>query len=162
LSSKNQRGRSSGGPIGVGDKAPDFTLPAQDGSPVHLADLLGERCVVLFFYPSDFTPVCTAEACAFRDQYEVFREAGAEVIGVSSDKEESHRDFARQNRLPFRLVSDPDGALRQLYGVPKVLLFLPGRTTYVIDRRGIVRHAFTAYLEAEGHVQKALEVVRTL
>jgi peroxiredoxin Q/BCP len=84
------------------------------------------------------------------------------VIGVSSDKEESHRDFARQHGLPFRLVSDANGGLRRLYGVPKVLHFLPGRTTYVIDRQGIVRHSLSAYLEAEGHVRKALEVVKSL
>ena len=153
---------SAGKAVEVGDPAPDFTLPTQDGSPLRLSDLLKERCVVLFFYPADFTSVCTAEACAFRDSYEVFREAGAEVIGISSDKVDSHQKFAQQHKLPFRLVSDESGKVRQLFGVPKALFVLPGRTTYVIDRKGVVRDVFSAQLASAGHVEKALQVVKSL
>ncbi len=80
--------------IQVGDKAPDFTLPSQSGEPVRLQDRVGERVVVLYFYPKDNTPGCTAEACAFRDSHETFTDAGAEVIGVSSDSADRHSAFA--------------------------------------------------------------------
>ena len=93
--------------IQVGDKAPDFTLPSQSGEPVRLHDRLGERVVVLYFYPKDNTRGCTAEACAFRDSHEVFTGAGAEVIGVSSDSVDKHAAFAGRHKLPFTLLSRP-------------------------------------------------------
>ena len=92
--------------IQVGDAAPDFTLPTQSGTPVSLKDFTGKTAIVLYFYPRDNTPGCTAEACAFRDSYEVFKDAGAEVIGISSDSVESHQQFAARHRLPFILLSD--------------------------------------------------------
>ena len=104
-----------------GDKAPDFTLPAQGGAPVRLSDRLGERVVVLYFYPKDDTPGCTKEACAFRDSYEVFTDAGAEVIGISSDSVDSHAAFAGHHKLPFTLLSDEGGKVRKKYGVPSSL-----------------------------------------
>ena len=122
--------------IQVGDKAPDFTLPSQAGEQVRLSDRLGERVVVLYFYPKDETPGCTKEACAFRDSYEVFGEAGAEVIGVSSDSVDKHVAFAGHHSLPFTLLSDEGGQVRKSYGVPSTLGVLPGRVTYVIDRSG--------------------------
>ena len=103
--------QGTGRRVSVGDHAPDFTLPDQSGKPVRLSDLLGERAVVLYFYPKDETGGCTAEACSFRDSYEVFKDAGAEVVGVSSDTVESHQSFATHHRLPFVLLSDADGAL---------------------------------------------------
>src|ERR1700739_463908 len=124
--------------IKVGDHAPDFTLPSQSGEPVRPPDRLGERVVVLYFYPKDETPGCTAEACAFRDSYEVFAEAGAEVIGVSSDSADKHAAFAGDPGLPFPLLSDEGGRVRKSYGVPAVLGLIPGRVTYVIDRTGTV------------------------
>ncbi|WP_116246987.1 peroxiredoxin [Nocardiopsis sp. FIRDI 009] len=148
--------------IQVGDKAPDFTLPSQSGDPVRLYDRLGERTVVLYFYPKDDTPGCTAQACAFRDSHEVFTDAGAEVIGVSSDSAERHAAFADRHRLPFTLVSDEDGRVRKSYGVPSVLGLLPGRVTYVIDRQGTVRHVFNSMTVIDKHVEEALEVVRGL
>jgi len=120
--------------VQAGDKAPDFTLPSQAGEQVRLSDRLGERVVVLYFYPKDETPGCTREACAFRDSYEVFTDAGAEVIGVSSDSAESHAAFAGHHKLPFTLLSDEGGRVRKSYGVPATLGLLPGRVTYVIDR----------------------------
>jgi peroxiredoxin Q/BCP len=148
--------------IQVGDKAPDFTLPSQAGEPVRLSDRLGERAVVLYFYPKDETPGCTKEACAFRDSYEVFTEAGAEVIGVSSDSVDRHAAFAGHHGLPFTLLSDEAGQVRTSYGVPSTLGLLPGRVTYVIDRGGTVRHVFSSQLSIGRHVSDALEVVRKL
>jgi peroxiredoxin Q/BCP len=140
--------------------APDFTLEAHNGQRVRLADYLGKQVVVLYFYPMDGTPVCTKEACSFRDAYEEFTKLGAVVIGVSGDSLERHRAFAASRALPFLLLSDQDGSLRKLYQVPKTLGILPGRVTYVIDKQGIVRHVFSATFSAEQHVTEALRIVR--
>ena len=148
--------------IQVGDKAPDFTLPSQSGEPVRLQDRFGERVLVLYFYPKDNTSGCTAEACAFRDSYEVFTDAGAEVIGVSSDSVARHEAFAGKHELPFTLLSDQGGRIRKLYGVPAVLGLIPGRVTYVIDRQGTVRHVFSSMTNISQHVGDALAVVRQL
>ena len=148
--------------VKVGDKAPDFTLPAQSGEPVRLQDRLGERVVVLYFYPKDNTSGCTAEACAFRDSHEVFTDAGAEVIGVSSDSASKHAGFADKYKLPFTLLSDQGGKVRKLYGVPTVLGLIPGRVTYVIDREGTVRQIFNSMTNISGHVKDALEMVKQL
>lgn len=148
--------------IQVGDKAPDFILPSQSGEPVRLQDRLGEAVVVLYFYPKDDTRGCTAEACAFRDSHEVFTDAGAEVIGISSDSVGKHAAFAGQHKLPFTLLSDQGGQVRKSYGVPSVLGLLPGRVTYVIDRQGMVRHVFNSMTNIGQHVNDALEMVRQL
>ena len=146
-------------PVAVGDRAPDFSRKSYDGSPVQLSALLERKAVVLFFYPKDFSPLCTVQVCAFRDAYQDFTKAGAEVIGVSADADERHSKFSQEHKLPYILISDGDGKLRELYGVPKAMLMFPGRTTYVIDRGGVVRDVFTANLQAEGHVKHALEVL---
>ena len=152
-------GGGSGG-VQVGDAAPDFDLPDASGRRVRLSEFEGKRGVVLYFYPKDDTPGCTKEACSFRDSYEEFREAGAEVIGVSSDSAASHQGFARRHRLPFVLVADEGGEVRKRYGVPSTLGLLPGRVTYVIDRAGIVRHVFNSQLQATKHVDEALASLR--
>ena len=146
----------------IGDRAPDFTLPSQDGKPVSLADFRGKNAVVLFFYPKDESPICTKEACSFRDAYEDFVQAGATVIGVSSDSAESHQSFAEHHRLPFLLLADTDGSLRKSFGVPKTLGVMPGRVTYVIDKEGTVRLLFNSQLSAAEHVAEALKMVRQL
>jgi peroxiredoxin Q/BCP len=148
--------------IGVGARAPDFSKPAQNGETISLSQFRGEKTVVLYFYPKDETPGCTAEACTFRDNFEDFVEAGAVVIGVSQDSEESHKSFAAHHRLPFLLVSDRDKELQKAYGVPKTMGLLPGRVTYVIDRDGKVQHVFNSQLNAKKHVREALEVVKRL
>jgi peroxiredoxin Q/BCP len=148
--------------VRVGDPAPDFTLPSASGEPVSLGDFRGGSEVVLFFYSKDNTPVCTAETCSFRDSYEAFREAGAEVIGVSADSVESHRRFAGQHRLPFCLLGDADGSLRARYGVPRTLGLFPGRVTYVIDKQGIVRHIFSSQFQPARHVEEALHVLKQM
>jgi peroxiredoxin Q/BCP len=129
---------------------------------VRLADYRGKQVVVLYFYPRDGTPVCTKEACGFRDAYEEFVRAGAVVIGVSGDSQDRHRAFADRQRLPFLLISDRNGSLRKTYRVPKPLGLLPGRVTYVIDKAGIVRHVFTALFSAEQHVAEALKIAQEL
>ncbi len=146
--------------VQVGDVAPDFSLPDQTGTAVRLRDLLGTKSVVLYFYPKDRTPGCTVEARAFRDNYEAFAAAGAEVIGVSSDSVASHRRFARRQDLPFLLLSDRAGTVRQLYGVEQTLGILPGRVTYVIDPAGFVRHIYSSQLRVLRHPREALEAVR--
>ena len=148
--------------IEVGDKAPDFTLPSQSGEQVRLQDRLGQGVVVLYFYPKDETSGCTREACAFRDSHEVFTDAGAEVIGVSSDSVDKHAAFATHHKLPFTLLSDKGGKVRKAYEVPATLGFIPGRVTYVIDLDGTVRHVFNSMTNIDGHVKDALEVVRRL
>ena len=148
--------------IGVGDMAPDFTLPSQSGEQVRLQDRLGDRVVVLYFYPKDNTSGCTAEACAFRDSYETFTDAGAEVIGVSSDSSDRHAAFSGRHNLPFTLLSDRGGRVRKSYGVPSVFGVIPGRVTYVIDRAGTVRHVFSSMTNIGQHVSDALDVVRKL
>ena len=145
--------------VEVGDTAPDFTLPDATGKDISLAALRG-RPVVLYFYPKDDTPGCTKEACTFRDQFEDFREAGAEVVGVSSDSSESHKKFATRYKLPFTLLSDRGGKVRKLYGVPATLGLLPGRVTFVIDAGGVVRHVFNSQLDATRHVSEALGVLQ--
>jgi len=148
--------------LAVGDPAPDFSLPSQKGGVVNLRDLLSKSEVVLYFYPKDNTPGCTAEAKAFRDSYEVFKEMGAEVVGVSSDSVDSHIDFASRCDLPFILLSDPGGKVRKLYGVPSTFGLLPGRVTYVIDMQGAVRHIFNSQLNATKHVEEAIGVLKSI
>ena len=148
--------------LAVGQPAPDFTAPQTGGGEFRLADAKGKRAVVLYFYPKDETPGCTAEACAFRDSYEIFQDAGAEVVGVSGDSVESHERFADAHELPFTLLSDKGGALRRLYGVKATLGVWPGRVTFVIDREGIVRHVFASQTGAVRHVEEALRTIHSL
>ena len=148
--------------VKVGDKAPDFALPDQSGVMVSLKDFVGNKIVVLYFYPKDFTRGCTAEACAFRDSYDVFVQAGAQVLGVSSQSVDSHNRFAIANKLPFILLSDQDGKVRKLYGVRPTFGLLPGRVTYVIDKKGVVRHVFSSQAQPTKHIDEALKIVKEL
>ena len=132
-----------------GQKAPDYGLPAPAG-----------RWVVLFFYPADFTPGCTVESCAFRDQYQDFKDAGAELIGVSGDTLETHEAFKAGHGLPYALVSDPDSKIRRAYTVPHVFGRLSGRTTFVIDPQGVIRFVFDSRENAAQHVGRSLEFIR--
>ncbi len=147
---------------GVGNAAPDFALPNASGEMVRLSDYRGKKDVVLYFYPKDNTAGCTAEACAFRDRYDVISDMDAEVIGVSADTQAMHRWFAAQHRLPFLLLSDEGGAVRKSYGVPASLGFLPGRVTYVIDKQGVIRNVFASQLNIDKHVSQALATLRRL
>ncbi len=139
--------------IGVGDQAPDFELPSSQGGTVRLQDLRGQA-VVVFFYPKDDTPGCTAEACGFRDNLAQFQALGAAVLGISGDDLESHQRFAAKHNLTFPLLADSGNGVRKRFGVPSTM-FLPGRVTYVIDPEGVVRLVFNALLNAKAHVQQA-------
>lgn len=148
--------------IKVGDTAPDFSLRDQNGKNVSLADFRGQKSVVLYFYPKDDTPGCTVESCAFRDQYEVFKTAGAEVIGVSGDSTDSHQKFAAKHNLPFTLLSDQGDQIRKQYGATAAFGFIPGRVTYVIDQNGVVQYVFDSMLNFKGHVEEALKTLQQL
>jgi peroxiredoxin Q/BCP len=148
--------------IAVGDRAPEFALPNADGRSVSLADFRGKKTVVLFFYPKDETPGCTREACEFRDSFDRFGDAGAEVIGVSDDDAESHKKFASHHRLPMTLLSDAGGEVRKQFGVKAFLGLVPDRVTFVIDRDGVVKHVFASRLRFGKHVDEALGVVKAL
>jgi thioredoxin-dependent peroxiredoxin len=152
----------SGTGLAPGARAPEFALDDQNGKHVRLADFRGQKNVVLYFYPKDDTPGCTRESCAFRDQYADFRDAGAEVLGVSGDSPESHKAFAKKHRLPFTLLSDVGGKVRAAFGVPATLGLLPGRVTYVIDKEGVIRHAFNSQFNPAKHVEEALGVLAEL
>ena len=143
----------------VGAKAPDFALPSQSGEMVRLNDFLGKP-VVLFFYLKDNTLGCAKEVCAFRDDFQEFGILDAEVIGISSDSVESHRAFVQKHDLPFALLSDEGGKVRNSYGVTNTLGLFPGRVTYVLDEAGVVKHIFSSQLGVERHVQEASEALR--
>ncbi|WP_083320763.1 peroxiredoxin [Hymenobacter glacialis] len=146
----------------VGQPAPDFSLKTTTGTTFRLHELRG-RHVVLYFYPKDDTPGCTTQACSFRDQYEDFKDLGAEVVGVSSDSEQSHQKFTAKHSLPFELLADENGAVRKLYEVPRAMLgLLPGRVTFVIDKEGVIQYIFNSLTGATDHVSKTKEVLRGL
>ena len=141
--------------VKVGDKAPDFTLQSQMGDDVTLSEFVGKKNIVLYFYPKDETTGCTKEACTFRDNYEELTKLGAEVIGLSGQSVESHKSFASHHGLPFILVSDEGNKVRELYGVPSSMGIIPGRVTYIIDKKGVIRHIFNSQTKAQRHVEEA-------
>ena len=148
--------------VEIGSPAPRFRLQTSSGEYVSLEDFHGKKNVVVYFYPKDFTKGCTAEACEFRDSYEEFKNLGAEVIGISNDNQKSHEAFASEHKLPFILLSDPDGSARKSYGVKKTFGLVPGRVSFVIDKNGIVRHVFSSQSRATAHVSEALAVLKSL
>jgi peroxiredoxin Q/BCP len=145
--------------VEVGDKAPDFTLPSQTGENITLSSFFGKKDIVLYFYPKDESRGCTRQACSFRDNYEVFKELGAEVIGVSSDDIESHKSFAEHHLLLFILLSDKDNEARKMYGVPSTLGIILGRVTYIIDKT-VVRHIFSSQFQPEKHIEEAIKILK--
>jgi peroxiredoxin Q/BCP len=148
--------------VKVGDLAPDFSLPNQDGQMVRLSDYVGKSPVILFFYPKDFSGNCTREVCAFRDNYDVFRKMGAEVIGISQGNVESHQNFSSQYYLPYILLADEDGAVRNAWGVPKAFGLITGRVTYILDLKGIVRSRYESQININGHIQEALNTLKKI
>lgn len=145
-----------------GSRAPAFSLQTSDGQLVRSSDYIGSKTVVIYFYPKDDTLGCTIESCAFRDSYEAFVDAGAEVIGISADPVSSHDAFRGKYRLPFVLASDPDRRTARAYGVTDGLFGVAGRATFVIDRQGIVRDAFASRFRVKKHATRALSLVRSL
>ena len=145
-----------------GDEIPEFSAKDNNGNDFESSSIVGKKPVVFYFYPKDNTPGCTAQACSFRDQYEDFKDLGAEVVGISSDSIASHEKFVQQYQLPFILLSDNDKKIRKLFGVkPDLLGLIPGRVTYVADQNGIIQFIFDS-MNATDHIPKALETIKKM
>jgi peroxiredoxin Q/BCP len=145
----------------IGDAIPTFTLPDQNGKLFDINTVLGKKNLVIYFYPKDDSPGCTAQACSFRDQFEVFKEADAVIIGISGQSVQSHKEFAIKHRLTFTLLSDEGNKIRKQFGVPTNLLgLLPGRVTYVADKTGKVIYIFNSQINATKHVDEALRILK--
>ncbi|GER40436.1 peroxiredoxin Q [Striga asiatica] len=141
---------------------PAFTLKDQSGRTVSLSKFKGKP-VVVYFYPADETPGCTKQACAFRDSYEKFKKAGAEVVGISGDDSSSHKSFAEKYRLPFTLLSDEGNKVRKDWGVPSDLFgALPGRQTYVLDKNGVCRLIYNNQFQPEKHIDETLKFLKSI
>lgn len=149
--------------IRAGERAPDFSAPASDGSTVSLGDFRGKKPLILYFYPRDNTPGCTKEACSFRDHAGEIADAGAAIVGVSMDSQDAHRKFIADFQLNFPLLSDRDATICKAYGVARLGgWFPPKRVTFVIDRDGIVRRVIQSEFGIAKHIDEALETLRTL
>jgi peroxiredoxin Q/BCP len=149
--------------IEIGSSIPTFTLTDQNGNLFDINYVLGKKNLVIYFYPKDDSPGCTAQACSFRDQFEVFKEADAVIIGISGQSVESHKEFAQKHRLPFTLLSDEGDKIRKQFGVPTNFLgLLPGRVTYIADRTGKVIYMFDSQIQATKHVDEALRILKEL
>ncbi len=147
----------------IGSTIPSFTLPDQDGNMFDINKVLGRKNLVIYFYPKDDSPGCTAQACSFRDQFEVFTEADAVIIGISGQSVKSHKEFAEKHRLSFTLLSDKGNYVRKLFGVPTNFLgLLPGRVTYIADKTGKVIYIFNSQMDATKHVDEALRILEEL
>jgi thioredoxin-dependent peroxiredoxin len=144
-----------------GDKAPVFKLQDQDGKEVDMAEHIGKKVLVIYFYPKDFTSGCTMEAHAFREMYESYQKEGAEVFGISGDSVESHKKFAIEHELPFTLLSDPGNKVRDMYGAYG-LAHIVGRVTYVIDKNGVIKMVFSSNIQPKQHVEESIKAVREL
>lgn len=147
--------------IKVGDTVPSFSLKNQNGEIISIDSSIG-KTMVIYFYPKDDTPGCTKEACKFRDEYERFTDLGTMVIGISADSVESHKKFEEKYNLPFTLLADTENNVRNLFGVPKNLFLIPGRVTYIVNDKGIVKYIFNSQLSAEKHIDNALEELKKL
>lgn len=149
--------------LDVGSSVPKFELKDQNGKLFNLETVLGKKNLVIYFYPKDDSPGCTKEACSFRDQFEVFADADALIIGISAQSVESHLEFAKKHRLNFTLLSDPGNKVRKLFGVPANFFgLIPGRVTYVINKEGKVVYLFNSQTQAEKHVDEALRILQEL
>ena len=147
--------------IKIGSTIPSFTLPDQNGNLFDINSVLGKKNLVIYFYPKDDSPGCTAQACSFQDQFEVFKEADAVIIGISGQSVESHKEFALKHRLTFTLLSDEGNKIRKQFGVPTNLLgLIPGRVTYVGDKSGKVIYMFNSQTQATKHVDEALRILK--
>lgn len=149
--------------IEVGSRIPDFALKDQYGNLFELESVLGKKNLVIYFYPKDDTPGCTMEACTFRDQYEVFKDADAEVIGISGQSVESHKNFADKYQLNFTLLSDVENKVRKMFKVPSNFFGLvPGRVTYIVNKDGWVVYIFNSQTQADKHVEESLKILKEL
>jgi peroxiredoxin Q/BCP len=145
----------------VGDHAPEFSLTDEHGLPVGLKDYYGKNIVVLYFYPKDFTSGCTAEACSFRDDYKLYEEKGAVVIGVSVDSVESHSKFSEKYALPFAILSDRGKEAAKAYDVLGTGRLLAKRVTFIIDKNGSITHIFPK-VDVKQHSEEVLRAIQQL
>ncbi len=146
----------------IGDKLPSFSAKDNLGNEFESQNYIGQKPLVIYFYPKDNTPGCTAQACSFRDQYQDFTDLGAEVIGISSDSQKSHQSFTNKFKLPFILLSDSNSKIRKLFEVPTAMFgLLPGRVTYVADKTGTIVMIFDSIM-ATKHIPKALAAIKKL
>lgn len=145
----------------VGDAAPVFTAQDQNGKTVNLADVIGKKIVLLYFYPKDFTSGCTKEACGFRDRMGDLQKDNVEVIGVSFDSTESHVKFAAKYNLNFPLIPDPDGKIVDLYGARVDHLDIAHRVSFLIGLDGKIAHV-TESGNPEIHFQQMKEAISAL
>jgi len=155
----------AGSALRVGDKAPDFEVTSSAGRTLRLRDLLGKKNVVLYFYPGDFTPICTKETCGFRDMLASLGSETTEIIGVSADSDESHRRFASEHNVPFDLVADERRELAKAYGATGFLRDILGkvaRKTFVIDKQGRIAAILEGELRASKHVDGVRDALRRL
>jgi len=148
--------------IHVGSNVPSFSLNDQFGHLFNIDSVKGKKNLVIYFYPKDDSPVCTKEACSFRDQFDVFAKENALIIGISGQSVESHLEFAKKNRLNFTLLSDEGNKVRKLFGVPAGLLGIPGRVTYIVDKKGKVVFVFNSQLNGEKHIQESIRILKEL
>lgn len=149
--------------LDVGSSVPKFELKDQNGKLFNLETVLSKKNLVIYFYPKDDSPGCTKEACSFRDQFEVFADADALIIGISAQSVESHLEFAKKHRLNFTLLSDHGNKVRKLFGVPANFFgLIPGRVTYVINKERKVVYLFNSQTQAEKHVDEALRILQEL
>lgn len=148
--------------LSVGDTAPEFEGVDQSGRRVTLSDLVRDSAIVLYFYPKDFTPVCTAQACLFRDTEAELAAEGVKVVGVSGDDTASHAKFAEKHQVPYPLLSDPDKQIQKAYEARQLLGLLAKRVTYVIDRNRKIRGVFHHELSAQKHIDAVRSVLRSL
>ena len=147
----------------IGSTVPKFELKDQHGQLFSIDAVLGKKNLVIYFYPKDDSPGCTKEACSFRDQFEVFADADAIIIGISAQSVESHLEFAKKHRLNYTLLSDTGNKVRNLFGVPRNLFgLIPGRVTYVINKEGKVAYMFNSQIQAEKHVDEALRILQEM
>ena len=147
----------------IGTKMPHFNAIDQNGNKFDSNEWVGKKILVVYFYPKNFTPGCNREACAFRDAYEGFKDNNVEVIGISGDSTSSHVKFAKKYNVPFILLSDQNKHIRKSFDVPSSMLgLLPGRVTFVIDKEGVIIHAFNAQFNPEAHVEETLKVIQEL
>jgi len=148
--------------LGIGDPVPDIVLYNQNNEQIHIKDYIGKNSLVIYFYPKDDTPGCTKEACKFRDEFEVFTNLHAKVFGISSDDVASHKAFADKYHLSFSLLSDKDNKVRKRFGVPSFGAgLIPGRVTYIIDKKGVIRYVFNSMKHPEEHIDKAIEILKS-
>lgn len=149
--------------VSVGSTVPSFELKDQQGNLFQLDSVLGKKNLVIYFYPKDDTPGCTAQACAFRDQFEVFKEADAIIIGISEQSVESHLNFAKKYHLNFTLLSDEGNKVRKLFDVPTNLFgLIAGRVTYIVNKEGKVIFIFNSQNQTKKHVTEALRILNEI